>query len=1180
MNRDSVAIGGGLAKLKGQSWKIFIERTPNGGSSTLEADDDDAGILLELGGDQQKHTKSYASASLSGLQGALHSHTSGTKHAANVSEPHAQSRTRGSVMRLDKADMGLYGICPETDPFYAVICDICGSVVKPQGLQKHMTNRHHSYINHTTTHKLSANGTNTTTTGSSNSSSTSSSNNNSNSSVSEHLTGGYVSVGTLGTEKTDGMDSKNLISSSYDELPATLLDTSAGGIVPPVKVRSSGSGKVKSKSTKSGSTHGGAAGGSGGSSSKSSVGYAGSAGSSSNSSSLSTSFSKASISTSHTAATGDGGGATSGGIPEFGGAIGAGGVPLVLMNNCSVVLEKKSTFTIGNAATSAPIGDATTPATVPSQPTKSSSKRGSKQASSSSSSSSPSSSKTLDKLLAEMRAHGMAATTSSSGAAALKEDTAGFMEVIEPSNGSSAAAAASATVYDAAVSGERRNTLNASGESSNVRSTTPQSTTEGSKSSHHGTGSSGSQKVPSSESRTERSKHKISSRSSSHSSATGGTSHQPSSKSSHRQGSLKHGQSREPPAVSLPTGMQNCSLPQQHQQILMPQNASSTADMNMTSSQQFPTEELGATASNTTTSIPEQHTAIVMDPNTNLLKISDGTMAGDGSQQQQQYATTNLVQAADGLTVTLPLSVISSMNLAGTNLVSMAHGSAPATTASGPDVVGPGTGPNGMLPPGVVDCGAGAAVEQTAFIPAELIDQIPLVAANGTELHDAAYRLAASAAGTASGQGPNGLADLSVGMQAYSDQINYTLQSFAQSLPHTADGGVQQQQQHQQHQRQHQGQTGQVDLVDSIDDIVPTINLLPTATNPLVIPQLQGDLADSIILTPNQLSSLSLVDQHFIDNISALKTVSEIDPLTVNGPVDISKLMLLKKVDEQFLREKQQQQQQQQLQFPYPLAPHEEPRGVKMWYSALPKPLHVNSFQLRRLAGGYVMNRKLLNVRRNLVSETNLDGKRHLQSPSATGTPHSPLGGAGTARAGARSGSDILLASLASPTGAGKGKAAGDQLTGSVNGGLGSPTGSGSGIVLNRSNSSSNRGQRRLIMLPQQQERSEKSSCLSSNAYFKNLITSMQQQQQQQQQQHQQQHQHQQHTKEKETAKSGTDDGAGDRAMHSMKRSASSLTMLSNKRLKIINNLHNSTAPPPVLLQGSGGGGKVKSKVL
>uniref|UniRef100_A0A182SBD1 Uncharacterized protein n=1 Tax=Anopheles maculatus TaxID=74869 RepID=A0A182SBD1_9DIPT len=390
------------------------------------------------------------------------------------------------------------------------------------------------------------------------------------------------------------------------------------------------------------------------------------------------------------------------------------------------------------------------------------------------------------------------------------------------------------------------------------------------------------------------------------------------------------------------------------------------------------------------------------------------------------------------------------------------------------------------------------------------------------------------------------------------------------------------------------------DLVDSIDDIVPTINLLPATTNPLVIPQLQGDLADSIILTPNQLSSLSLVEQHFIDNISGLKAVSEIDPLTVNGPVDISKLMLLKKVDEEFLKERQLQKQQQQA-FQHAPEQHDgEARGVKMWYSALPKPLHVNNFQLRRLAGGYVTNRKLLTIRRNLLQETaSLEGRR-LMSPGGTSssstTPHSPLGASATRTAstliGGRSGNDILLASLASPTGAGKGKIGNDQ-TGSINGGggIGSPTGGGIGsgsAAMNR-NSSTNRGQRRLILTPQQGGRSEKLSCLLSNAYFKNLISSMQQSKELTQQ-------------NSTTAVLGgknVDDEVGSAAasiiapsdqrttMHALKRSASSLTALSNKRMKIINNLHNSTAPPSVLLQGSGGGGggggnsgKNKSKVL
>ncbi|XP_021920557.1 ataxin-7-like protein 1 isoform X3 [Zootermopsis nevadensis] len=42
------------------------------------------------------------------------------------------------VMRLPKEDMGLFGLCPETDTFYAVVCEICEACVKPQGLINHM----------------------------------------------------------------------------------------------------------------------------------------------------------------------------------------------------------------------------------------------------------------------------------------------------------------------------------------------------------------------------------------------------------------------------------------------------------------------------------------------------------------------------------------------------------------------------------------------------------------------------------------------------------------------------------------------------------------------------------------------------------------------------------------------------------------------------------------------------------------------------------------------------------------------------------------------------------------------------------------------------------------------------------------------------------------------------------
>lgn len=38
--------------------------------------------------------------------------------------------------------MGLFGVCPETDSFSAVVCGMCNAVIKPQGLKSHMAMRH------------------------------------------------------------------------------------------------------------------------------------------------------------------------------------------------------------------------------------------------------------------------------------------------------------------------------------------------------------------------------------------------------------------------------------------------------------------------------------------------------------------------------------------------------------------------------------------------------------------------------------------------------------------------------------------------------------------------------------------------------------------------------------------------------------------------------------------------------------------------------------------------------------------------------------------------------------------------------------------------------------------------------------------------------------------------------
>lgn len=45
-------------------------------------------------------------------------------------------------MRLNRQDMSVYGLCPETDPFFVVICATCRKVLRPQGLQRHIESRH------------------------------------------------------------------------------------------------------------------------------------------------------------------------------------------------------------------------------------------------------------------------------------------------------------------------------------------------------------------------------------------------------------------------------------------------------------------------------------------------------------------------------------------------------------------------------------------------------------------------------------------------------------------------------------------------------------------------------------------------------------------------------------------------------------------------------------------------------------------------------------------------------------------------------------------------------------------------------------------------------------------------------------------------------------------------------
>lgn len=63
-------------------------------------------------------------------------------------------------MRLDMTDMSLYGTCPETDIFVAVVCAYCSAVVKPQGLQKHIHIKHRHSQSRGYAHTSSAPGSN------------------------------------------------------------------------------------------------------------------------------------------------------------------------------------------------------------------------------------------------------------------------------------------------------------------------------------------------------------------------------------------------------------------------------------------------------------------------------------------------------------------------------------------------------------------------------------------------------------------------------------------------------------------------------------------------------------------------------------------------------------------------------------------------------------------------------------------------------------------------------------------------------------------------------------------------------------------------------------------------------------------------------------------------------------
>lgn len=53
---------------------------------------------------------------------------------------------RGSIVRLKKRDIPLYGYCPETDPFAIVTCRHCRMVLKAAALKRHIDLRHEPMV--------------------------------------------------------------------------------------------------------------------------------------------------------------------------------------------------------------------------------------------------------------------------------------------------------------------------------------------------------------------------------------------------------------------------------------------------------------------------------------------------------------------------------------------------------------------------------------------------------------------------------------------------------------------------------------------------------------------------------------------------------------------------------------------------------------------------------------------------------------------------------------------------------------------------------------------------------------------------------------------------------------------------------------------------------------------------
>lgn len=139
MDDSCVEMAGSLQSLKGKAWSSLQQLFAVETSSSLEEspddlhDDNSVGHLTSLHNGQCTSSPPHPSSSSSSLT---------LNRIKNQVNGEMGNRTKSDSMKLKREDMCLYGHRPAFDPFYLVVCEHCGHVIKPQALSKHIELRH------------------------------------------------------------------------------------------------------------------------------------------------------------------------------------------------------------------------------------------------------------------------------------------------------------------------------------------------------------------------------------------------------------------------------------------------------------------------------------------------------------------------------------------------------------------------------------------------------------------------------------------------------------------------------------------------------------------------------------------------------------------------------------------------------------------------------------------------------------------------------------------------------------------------------------------------------------------------------------------------------------------------------------------------------------------------------